>query len=197
MQTVQPYRDGLNFARAWLADPFRIGAILPSGPALARLIVREIEPKNGPGLELGPGTGVFTQALLDRGVTAENLAVVEYDDVFASLLSKRFPDIRVIRADAARLSRHSELHDARFSAVISGLPLLSMSLRNVVMILEGAFRYMQPTGNFYQFTYGPVCPVPVAVMDRLDLKARVVGRTCRNIPPATVYAIGRTNWDDR
>jgi phospholipid N-methyltransferase len=160
-------------------------------------MVQEVGPQAGPVLELGAGTGVFTRALLERGIGPDDLTVVEFDDAFASLLASRFPEVGVIHADAARLSKYPELQGRRFGAALSGLPLLSMPLRKVVMILRGAFGSMHPQGSFYQFTYGPVCPVPTPVLERLGLAERVVGRTFRNVPPATVYAISRINRDDR
>ncbi|MBR0710294.1 SAM-dependent methyltransferase, partial [Bradyrhizobium liaoningense] len=74
------------------------------------------------------------------------------------------------------------------------LPLLSMSPRKVIAILTGAFRHMQEGGTLYQFTYGPRCPVPRPILDRLGLKASLVGRTALNIPPASVYRIRRRPW---
>ena len=118
--------DVLFFLRAWTSDPLRVAAIAPSGPALAELITREITPECGSVLELGPGTGVFTRALLARGVRAEDLTLVENSADFAELLRIRFPKARVLRMNAARLYRHHLFDDAPVGAVVSGLPLLSM-----------------------------------------------------------------------
>ena len=60
--------DLLPFFRAWVADPRRVSAISPSSPALAEMITSEISPTTGSVLELGPGTGVFTRALIARGL---------------------------------------------------------------------------------------------------------------------------------
>ncbi len=59
--------DAYHFFRAWMRDPLRVASVTPSGKALADLIVREIGPQTGRVIELGPGTGVFTRALLRRG----------------------------------------------------------------------------------------------------------------------------------
>jgi phosphatidylethanolamine/phosphatidyl-N-methylethanolamine N-methyltransferase len=75
--------------------------------------------------------------------------------------------------------------------VISGLPLLNMSPRKVLSVLKGAFSYMGARGAFYQFTYGPRCPVPRSFLDRLGLRATRVGHAVLNVPPATVYRITR------
>jgi phosphatidylethanolamine/phosphatidyl-N-methylethanolamine N-methyltransferase len=183
--------DSLQFLRNWAADPLRIAAIAPSGRALSQLITREVEPAHGPVLELGPGTGVFTRALLERGVGESELTLIETEADFGDLLRQRFPRARVLDLDAARLARARVFAGPVVGAVISGLPLLSMSLRKVMAILTGAFVYLRAGGGFYQFTYGPRCPVPRPLLDRLGLKATRIGGTLRNLPPASVYRIQR------
>jgi phospholipid N-methyltransferase len=181
--------DVLFFLRAWTSDPRRVAAIAPSGAALAKLITREITPECGSVLELGPGTGVFTRALLARGMRAEDLTLIEKGAGFTELLRARFPKARVLQMDATRLDRHHLFDGAPVGAVVSGLPLLSMRPRQVLAILSGAFGVLRQGGAFYQFTYGPGCPIPKRFLDRLDLEATCVGRAYLNIPPAAVYRI--------
>ncbi|MFC3694515.1 class I SAM-dependent methyltransferase [Chenggangzhangella methanolivorans] len=183
--------DGITFLREWLAAPLRVGALAPSGATLARAITAEIGPEMGPVIELGPGTGVFTRALLDRGVAERDLTLVEAGSEFAVMLEARFPEARVLWMDASRLRAVDLFGGGQAGAVVSGLPLLSMSPRKVVAILDGAFRHLKPGGAFYQFTYGPGCPAPRPILDRLGLKASRVGRALSNVPPATVYRIQR------
>jgi phospholipid N-methyltransferase len=183
------HTDSFHFLRAWIADPRGVGALAPSGRALAELITSDVTEATGPVIELGPGTGVFTQALLDRGAREEDLTLVEFGSDFAQLLRARYPEARVLCMDAGRLSQHQLFEGAPVGAVISGLPLLNMGTRKVMAILDGAFSYMQPRGAFYQFTYGPRCPVPRPILERLGLKATLLGRAIRNIPPAAVYRI--------
>lgn len=141
-------------------------------------------------VELGPGTGVFTQALVDRGVPSSCLTVVEANPDFADLLSTRFPDVHVVCADAAtdswQLSEHTEI-----DAVVSGLPLLSMPVDAVAGVLSTALSVLRPQGGFYQFTYGPTCPVRATLLETLRLSATRIGWTPRNLPPASVYRIER------
>lgn len=184
-------RDVLPFLRAWVSNPGVVGAIAPSGEALAELMTSEITPDTGPIMELGPGTGVFTQALLARGVSPRDLTLVEYGSDFVRLLQERYPDARVLWMDAARLGHGALLEKGTIGAVVSGLPLLNMSPRKVIAILDGAFGTLRPGGAFYQFTYGPRCPIPRPFLDRLGLKASCVGRTLLNVPPAAVYRITR------
>lgn len=180
-----------RFLRSWIGNPLGVAAIAPSSRFLSQLITSEISEDTRPILELGAGTGVFTRALLERGVKENDLTLVEYGADFASLLEMRHPQARVIRMDAAQLTRYKIFEPHQVGVVISGLPLLSMPPRKIMAILSGAFVYLQSSGAFYQFTYGPQCPVPRRILDRLDLKATRIGRTMRNLPPAAVYRITR------
>ena len=181
--------SSLLFVRAWLSSPLRIGAVAPSSQGLARLITREIDARTGPVLELGPGTGVFTEALIARGVPEASLTLIELNDTFAELLARRFPKARIVRCNAARLDNGGIDADARFGAVVSGLPLLSMPVPTVYRIIGGAMRRLEPGGHIYQFTYGLRCPVHGTVLDRLGLRAEKIGTVVSNVPPASVYRI--------
>lgn len=185
----QRMAEAYGFFQAWLRNPLRVAAVAPSGRALASLITSEISNDTGPVIEFGPGTGAFTRALIARGVRQEDLALVEFGSDFAAALQLQFPGARTLWMDASRL-RTVDLFDGKpAGAVVSGLPLLSMPLRSVVAILSGAFRKMKPDGAFYQFTYGPRCPVPARLLDHLGLEAERIGGTLANIPPAAVYRL--------
>ncbi|WP_367171499.1 class I SAM-dependent methyltransferase [uncultured Aureimonas sp.] len=142
-------------------------------------------------IELGPGTGAFTRALLARGVRPEDLVLVEAGADFAEALRLRFPGARTLCMDAARLRTHAPFGERPVGAVVSGLPVLSMPPRQVLSILKGSFGRMAPGGAFHQFTYGPCCPVRPEILERLGLRAQRTGRTLANVPPAAVYRIMR------
>lgn len=187
-----PISDLATFLRAWARDPLGIAAVAPSGPSLSRLITAHITPDMAPVIELGPGTGVFTKALLDRGLQQSDLILIENEADFARMLETRFPQARIVRGDAASVHRHRALFADRLAgATISGLPILSMNVSQQMKIMRGCFELMRPGGRLYQFSYSPVCPVRKPVMDRLGLKARRLSSTLRNLPPAAVYEIGR------
>ncbi len=183
--------DLLPFFRSWLANPLKVSAIAPSGPALARAITAEIGPASMPVIELGPGTGVFTRALLDAGVARDRLVLVEAGPRFASLLRDRFPDVRIVEGSAAALRTVELFGRAQVGAVVSGLPILSMSPRETLAILKKMFSELRPGGAMYQFTYGYRCPVADAILDRLDLVATRTATILINAPPASVYRIER------
>src|SRR5476649_1383072 len=99
--TLDELTGNLRFLRALVAHPKNIGAIMPSSRALGRAIAAQMDPaRPGPVLELGPGTGVITEALLERGVAAERLTLVEYDAEMAACLARRFQGVTVIQGDA-------------------------------------------------------------------------------------------------
>lgn len=186
--------ESLMFLRSWLRNPRRVGAVAPSGPALARRITAEITPASAPVIELGPGTGAFTQALLLRGVPPDRLVLIEADRAFARALEARFPTLRILAMDAARLGQiDPPFGDERAGAVVSGLPLLAIPAPAVDAIVAGAFAQLRAGGCFYQFTYGPRCPVPRATLDRLGLVAERIGFAAWNLPPASVYRIRRSD----
>ncbi len=189
--------DALVFLRAWVFNPLRIAAVAPSGKSLAELITCEISGDTGPVIELGPGTGSFTQALLERGVNEKDLMLFELDTDFVSLLRARFPEARIVPGCATRLNRRSYYENGeKAGAAVSGLPFLSMPPRRIMTILKGTFDHMKPDGAFYQFTYSSRCSIPPSMLERLGLEAVRIGGTFRNIPPASVYRITRISGAD-
>lgn len=184
--------DAARFLRAWLADPLAIAAVAPSGRSLARIMTAGIGPETGPVIELGPGTGVFTRALLSRRVAPENLLLIERSPAFTLLLRERFPDLDIVCDLAQRLDHHARARlPGSPGAIVSGLPLLAMSRSIQQEILTAAFSALRPGGTFVQFTYGHVPPVDKAVARGLGLRFDCIGRTLRNLPPASVYSIRR------
>lgn len=160
--------DAFVFFRAWSRKPLRVASVLPSGNSLGRLITRELDGNCGSVIELGPGTGVFTRAIIARGVAEQNLVLVEMGSEFVDMLSRRFPRATLFEADASDLGSFDIGGPA--GAVVSGLPLLSMPTDQVGAIMSGAFKHLVPGGSFYQFTYGPRCPVSRRILRPLGLE---------------------------
>ena len=183
--------SALSFFRAWLADPRRVGALVPSSAALADAITAGLTPGSAPVIELGPGTGVFTRSIIARGIPEHRLALIENGAEFADKLQREFPEACVHRMDATRLKHVDLFGGERAGAVVSGIPLLLLPLKNVVALLDGAFDRLRFDGAFYQFTYGPGSPIPHSILDCLGLSATRIGGTFANLPPASVYRISR------
>ncbi|WP_448403411.1 class I SAM-dependent methyltransferase [Mycobacteroides chelonae] len=187
--------DTVRFLLSWVRNPLRTAAIAPSSKTLAQLITSEIGPPSHNVIELGPGTGVFTRALLKRGIHTQQLTLLESNSQFVSLLQTRFPTTRVLCWDAAR--DHWPLPPGiEVGAVISGLPLLSMPEERVFSVLAAAFTHLRADGKYYQFTYARRCPVSRHILESLDLQAARIGGTWRNLPPASVFQIQRRRDND-
>jgi phospholipid N-methyltransferase len=183
--------DALRFLRHWIADPAYLGTAAPSASALATLITREINGRSGRVVELGAGSGAFTQALRARGVREANLVLVERNPTLEARLRARFPHARVLRMDAARLGDWTRGELPYAGAVVSSLPLLTLPAQHVHTILRSAFACLDRDGAFYQLSYAPVCPVPRRLLAELGLEATHLGSVWRNLPPAAVYRLRR------
>lgn len=181
--------DEARFIKTWLDNPILTGAVSPSGRFLARMMACAVDPSGtGPIVELGPGTGPITQALLKRGVDARRLLLVEFDEAFCRLLRKRFPGVQVVQADAYSLRESlGSVLEAPASAIVSSLPLLTKPDAQRVALLEDAFSLMEPGGSFVQFTYGMNSPVPWSDAFEADVSAPV----WLNLPPARVWVYRR------
>ncbi|MDE1897749.1 MAG: methyltransferase domain-containing protein [Xanthomonadaceae bacterium] len=192
-----PSAPGYAFFRAWLRDPLAVAALSPSGRQLARLMVEQLPSGAERVIELGGGTGVFTRALLDAGVRADRLLVLELNEPLHQLLQQQFPGVGVVCADARDLRgvarRSGFLDEGPADVVLSGLGLLSMPRRTQRAILEAAFAVMHPGGRLIQFTYGPVSPVPRPLLDQLRLTVHRGGFAWWNMPPASVYVYRRAD----
>ena len=182
--------DEVRFIRSWLEKPLAIGAVTPSGRALARTMAAYIDPSvPGPIIELGPGTGPVTEALVSQGIDPARLVLVEFDPIFCGLLRARYPTATVVQGDAYGLKRLlASLLDQPAAAVVSGLPLFTKPLRMRLRLLFEAFGLMSPGAPFVQFTYNAVPPIP----KRLDrVRAEASERVWMNIPPARVWVYRR------
>jgi phosphatidylethanolamine/phosphatidyl-N-methylethanolamine N-methyltransferase len=184
--------DEARFIRAWLDNPMTTGAVSPSGRFLAAAMARHIDPL-GEGLvvELGPGTGPVTQALLRRGIAPERLVLIEYDAAFCRLLERRYPGVLVIQGDAFRLRETlAGKIDQPVAAVVSSLPLLNMPDDQRLDLLADAFALMPPDGRFVQFTYGLASPMPKKPKGGRAIVAftsEVSAHVWLNLPPARVW----------
>jgi phosphatidylethanolamine/phosphatidyl-N-methylethanolamine N-methyltransferase len=181
--------DDTQFLRSWMAKPLLTGAVMPSSRALARAMANCVDPaREGPVIELGPGTGVVTEALLNRGVAPARLLLVEFNPAFCELLRARYPGVTVVAGDAYAIRRLIAVrHEA--AAVISGLPLFNRPVRFRVRLLADAFTLLAPGAPFVQFTYAMVPPVPRSWS---GAHVRAASLVWRNVPPARVFVYRRT-----
>ncbi len=159
---------------------------MPSGRLLARTMAQFVDPDStGPVVELGPGTGAITSALVERGIEQKRLVLVEYNPSFCALLRDRYPQARVVQGDAYTLceSLRSVL-SAPASAIVSGLPLVTKPMLTRLRLIRDAFVALAPGAPFVQFTYSVVPPIPKSLP---GVSTEASERIWMNLPPARVW----------
>ncbi len=178
--------DEMQFIRTWIEKPIRTGAVMPSGKALARVMARYVDPQSsGPVIELGPGTGPVTEAMVRQGVDPARLILVEFDPDFCRLLRTRYPAATVVQGDAYRLRRLLEtIVREPAAAIVSGLPLVTKPLRTRLRLISDAMGLLKPGAPFVQFTYAMVPPIPKALS---GIKGEASELIWLNLPPARVW----------
>jgi phosphatidylethanolamine/phosphatidyl-N-methylethanolamine N-methyltransferase len=182
--------NDVRFIRTWFEKPLAMGAVTPSGRALARTMAAYVDASvPGAIIELGPGTGPITEALVAQGIDPLRLVLVEFDATFCRLLRARYPTATVVQGDAYGLKRLlAGLIQEPAAAIVSGLPLFTKPLKTRLRLLFEAFGLMAPGAPFIQFTYNTVPPIPT----RLDrVRAQASERVWMNIPPARVWVYRR------
>lgn len=182
-------RDQVRFLKSLAERPRMTGAVAPSGPALAKAMAAHVDPRGVlPVIELGPGTGVVTKALIERGVDPSRIVAIEYSPEFCRLLSERFPGITIIRGDAYDLDRTLDGRAPRIAGVVSSLPLVSRPLGDRIRLIEAGLARTEGSAPFIQFSYtfkGPVHPVPGT------FTAAASSWILMNMPPARVWLYRR------
>src|SRR5215469_11153268 len=178
--------DEVRFLRSWIEKPLHVGAVMPSGRLLARTMASYVDAyAEGPVVELGPGTGAITSALIEHGVEQKRLVLVEYNPGFCALLRDRYPQARVVQGDAYTL--HDTLWNVLSvpaTAIVSGLPLVTKPMLTRVRLIRDAFATLAPGAPFVQFTYSVVPPIPKSLP---GVSTEASERIWMNLPPARVW----------
>ena len=178
--------DEMQFIRSWIEKPLSTGAVMPSSRVLARAMARYVDPRStGPVIELGPGTGPVTAALVRHGVDPARLVLVEFNPDFCRLLRARYPSATVVQGDAYRLRRLLEARvDQPAAAVVSGLPLVTKPLRTRLRLISDAMTLLAAGAPFVQFTYAMLPPIPKELS---GVRAEASELIWMNLPPARVW----------
>src|SRR5258705_13585347 len=169
-----------------IQKPLHMGAVMPSGRVLARTMAQYVKiDSSAPVVELGPGTGPITNALIEHGVDQKRLVLVEYNPGFCALLRDRYPHARVVQGDAYAL-RDSlwNILGAPASAVVSGLPLVTKPMLTRLKLIRDAFVALAPGAPFVQFTYSVAPPIPKSLP---GVSTEASERIWMNLPPARVW----------
>ncbi len=187
---ARKFDDEIRFFKRWMDRPRNVGAIMPTSGVAARSMTSVINPASGlPVLELGPGTGVITRAILARGIAPGNLVSVEFSPEFYSRLKLDFSGVRFILGDAFDLDRTlGEFGRTQFDSVISGIPLLNFGVSERVALIEDLLDRVPPGRPVMQFSYGPTSPVPPRSGSFDVIHHDFV---IRNVPPARLWLYRR------
>lgn len=171
------------FVRALCHGPQAMGAACPSSRYLANYMAAQaVSAARGLVVELGAGTGVITQALLDHGLSADQLIVVERSPLLVKHLRVRFPQLTVLEGDAARLVELLGRRE-RVSTVVSSLPLRSLPQATVDRIGHELDAVLPKGATFIQFTYNLRCRAVDWAQEITCMRSRTIWR---NVPPARV-----------
>ena len=179
--------DSGLFLREWFVNPQRTGAVAPSSPQLAAAMARWI-PDNPESfvLELGPGTGAVTEALLKHGLREDRLVAIERNPKLAHLLRERFPSAHIITGDAWQLDnllRRRSKPITSVGAVISSLPLLNFPEEQAEALAQKIRAILEPQGTWVQYSYQIGKPRSRGSSSFQLLASKIVWL---NLPPARV-----------
>jgi len=186
---------GLKFVEAFVREPFKVGSLWPSSPALSRAVVNGCEFSPGDTVvELGPGTGNFTELLLARMAGRGRMVALELSPTNISVLRKRFAPCEIIHDSAERLARYVEPQSAR--CVVSGLAWGNMLPALQDRILDAMLTSLSPRGQFVAFGYIHAKWFPTSLRFRRRLhqdfhRVETTPIVWRNLPPAFVYRCWR------
>jgi phosphatidylethanolamine/phosphatidyl-N-methylethanolamine N-methyltransferase len=189
---AEKFDDEIRFIKGVMSTPKTVGAIMPTSARMATRMASIIDTGSGlPVLELGPGTGVITKAILEKGVAPEDLVSVEYSSEFVRHLRGKYPGVNFVNGDAFSLAETLEHYRGRkFDCVISGIPLLNFPMHMRVKLIEDLLKLVPVGRPVVQFSYGPVSPV-VARPDSYTIKH--FDFVVRNIPPAQIWHYRKTH----
>jgi phosphatidylethanolamine/phosphatidyl-N-methylethanolamine N-methyltransferase len=191
---AEKFDDELKFFKGWIDKPKAVGSIVPTSSITARKMASVVNPNSGlPVLEVGPGTGVITRAILAQGVKPENLYAVEYSTDFVRHLRQLYPGVNVIEGDAFNLDATlGDKSGLTFDSVVSGVPLLNFPVAQRIAYVENLLDRI-PTGRpVVQLTYGPLSPIPPG---RGDYTVEHFHFVIRNIPPTQLWIYRRGKAD--
>jgi len=189
---TKQFDEEIRFFKSWIEKPKTVGAVLPTSSATAAKMASLINPQSGNRvLELGPGTGAITKAILARGVTPENIISVEYNQQFLPKLRSEMPGVNFVQGDAFDLDTTlADFSDDKFDAVLSGLPLLNFPVADRVALIEDLLGRLAPGRPVIQFSYGAKSPIPpnwsTYSVEHLDWMVR-------NVPPARLWVYRRVS----
>ncbi|MBY3559060.1 phospholipid N-methyltransferase PmtA [Rhizobium laguerreae] len=184
------FDDEIRFFRGMMQGPKTVGSIVPTSSITAKRMASVVDIHSGlPVLELGPGTGAITKAILGRGVRPENLVAIEYSTDFHKHLQRSYPGVHFINGDAFDLQTTlGNFSSLTFDSVVSGIPLLNFPMAKRISLLESLLDRLPAGRPMVQISYGAISPI-AANPDRYHIQH--FDFVMRNIPPAQLWIYKR------
>lgn len=179
--------DGLAFLREFLARPRAVASVVPSSLFLEQRVVRAAALAQARCVvELGPGTGGTTRALLRALPPHARLLAIELNPGFCARLRRRIGDPRlaVQEGGAEALTEHLERWRLPApDAVISGIPFSTLPIEAAQHIAAAIGACLAPGGRFVAYQLRPHVAAYVAP----HLGVPLVAWEWRNVPPMRVF----------
>ena len=186
--------DYLRFVLRFCLKPNVLGAIAPSSRYLVAELTRDVGIETAKSLaELGPGTGVVTERIIDKMESQCSFIAVEKDEHWVRLLDKRYADLDLIHGDAAQLDEYAQARGLKpFDAVICGLPFTVFDEDLQRNILDAVAKTIAGNGFFTTFAYVHGREMPAGkrfhrLLESYFNQVEVSQVIWRNTPPAVVY----------
>lgn len=180
-----------NFLKQFLKDKQMVGAVRPSTRFLCEKMLENVDFNNSKLIiELGPGTGVFTEEIILRMRPDAKLLIFELNDNFYETLNQHINDPRVqlIHDSAVHISKYlPESEKNNVDVIISSLPLMVFPeiLRKKVVLQ--ARSSLTNGGQYIQFQYSLQSKKLLeAIYEEVKVKF-----TIKNFPPAFVYTCAK------
>lgn len=181
-----PKTERIAFLRGFLRHPEQVGSIIPSSQFLERRIARLADVSNARVVvELGPGTGGTTRALLKAMPDDARLLCVELNPLFHDIV-RRIDDERLIvhHGSAEELPRVMARHGLdTVDALVSGIPFSTMPPAVAARILDAIYGALAPGGRFVAYQVrGHVEAFSRPYFGRARVDVELL-----NIPPVRIY----------
>jgi phospholipid N-methyltransferase len=183
--------ENIQFLQAFLKHPLKVGAIAPSSPELASMMLEDIHPADDDIIiELGVGTGAITKLIEPQLPDPRSYLGIELDPSLVQKLNVRFPDLHIIQgnaADAYKIHRDSGLGKPGY--ILCCLPFVTLPGDVVKSILGQIELFMNDGCTFKTFQYAHGYYTPAALKLREFMRSRY-GKSKRsplvmkNVPPA-------------
>src|SRR5690606_13513236 len=143
-----------NFLKQFWKERQMVGAVSPSTRFLGEKMLENVDfDKVRTIVELGPGTGVFTEMIIDRMHPEAQLWVLELNDEFYYSLAKRIQDkrVQIIHDSAEFISKYTG--GAEIDVVVSSLPLMVFPEELRRNVIRASFDSLKAQGKYVQFQY--------------------------------------------